>query len=344
MMATPRDLVRKAVEFDRPPRVPVQLWSLPWAEERYPAELSRIRETYPDDIVSAPCLTRSGFLPDPPERYRVGVFRDEWGCIFTNAQSGVMGQVHTPLIADWDDLGKLRTPDYYHDLDRAGIDAFCRGEDRFVLAGVWLRPFERLQFLRTTETLYMDLAERRPEFFELLRRVHAFYRAEAEAWAETAVDALCLMDDWGGQSSLLVRPALWREVFKPLYREYAEIARRAGKHVFFHSDGHIADIIPDMIEIGVSAVNAQIFCMGLDRLAATARGRITFWGEIDRQHLLAFAPPDEVVRAVRDVHAKLEAGGGLIGQCEFGAGARPENVEAVFRTWREIDGARAASV
>ena len=338
-METPRELVRKAVEFGRPARVPLQLWALPWAEEHHPAELRRIRAAYPDDILSAPNLTSSGLLPDPPERYRVGTFVDEWGCVFTNAQSGVIGQVHTPLVADWGDLDKLRAPDRHLDLDRAGIDAFCRGEDRFVLAGVWLRPFERLQFIRTTETLYMDLAERPAELFELLRRVHAFYVAQAEAWARTAVDALCIMDDWGAQSSLLVRPALWREVFKPLYRDYAEIARRAGKYVFFHSDGYIADIIPDLVEIGVHALNAQIFCMGLDRLAAAARGRIAFWGEVDRQRLLAFATPDEVARAVRDVHAKLDAGGGLIGQCEFGAGARPENVEAVFRTWREIGGA-----
>jgi hypothetical protein len=339
-MATPREIVRKAVEFGRPPRVPLQLWFLPWAEEHHPDGLRRIREAYPDDIVSAPNLTSSGLLSDPPERYRVGVFKDEWGCLFTNAQSGVIGQVHTPLVADWSDLRNLRTPDAHLDLDRPAIDGFCRGEDRFVLAGVWLRPFERLQFLRTSEALYLDLAERPPALLELMGRVHAFYCAQAEAWARTAVDALCIMDDWGAQSSLLVKPSLWRELFLPLYRDYAAIARRAGKYVFFHSDGYIADIIPDLVGIGVHALNAQVFCMGLDRLAATARGRIAFWGEVDRQRLLAFATPAEVARAVRDVHAKLGAeGGGLIGQCEFGAGARPENVEAVFRTWREIGGA-----
>jgi len=338
-MTTPRDLVKKAVEFDRPSRVPLQLWFLPWAEEHYPRELRAIREAYPDDIVSAPCITKSGLLPDPPERYRTGVFVDEWGCIFENAQSGLIGQVHKPLIADWGDLDKLRTPDRYLDLDRGAIDAFCRAEERFVLAGVWLRPFERLQFLRTTETLYMDLAERRPELFELLRRVHGFNCAQAEVWAQTGVDALCIMDDWGAQSSLLIAPALWREVFKPLYRDYIAIARRAGKYVFFHSDGYILDIIPDLVELGVHALNAQIFCMGIEPLAAKFRGRITFWGEVDRQHLLAFATPAEVARAVREVHARLsDGGGGVIGQCEFGAGARPKNVEAVFRTWREIGG------
>jgi hypothetical protein len=99
-----------------------------------------------------------------------------------------------------------------------------------------------------------------------------------------------------------------------------------------HSDGHILAIYPDLIEIGVDAVNSQIFCMGVENLAPFA-GRITFWGEIDRQHLLAHATPDEVEAAVHSVHTALWRKGGCIAQCEFGAGARPENVRRVFAAW-----------
>jgi hypothetical protein len=87
--------------------------------------------------------------------------------------------------------------------------------------------------------------------------------------------------------------------------------------------------------MGIDAVNSQIFCMGVDHLATFA-GRITFWGEIDRQHLLAHATPDDVANAVRTVHAALWRDGGCIAQCEFGAGARPENVRRVFSTWDEL--------
>ncbi len=69
-----------------------------------------------------------------------------------------------------------------------------------------------------------------------------------------------------------------------------EIAHAAGKKLFMHSDGHILAIYPDLVEIGIDAVNSQIFCMGVEKLAPFA-GRITFWGEIDRQHLLAHATP-----------------------------------------------------
>jgi hypothetical protein len=156
-----------------------------------------------------------------------------------------------------------------------------------------------------------------------------------EAWAATDVDALMMMDDWGTQRTLLLSPKLWRAVFKPLYRDYIEIAHRAGKKMFMHSDGHILSVIPDLIELGLDAVNSQVFCMGIENLAPYA-GKITFWGEVDRQHLLPSATTMEIDAAVRTVHQALWRNGGCIAQCEFGAGARPENVRQVFDTWDQV--------
>ena len=76
--------------------------------------------------------------------------------------------------------------------------------------------------------------------------------------------------------------------------------------------------------------------MGVGELARFA-GRITFWGEIDRQILLAHGPRAEVEAEVRDVRAHLYANGGVIAQCEFGPGAIPENVVHVFDTWQSLD-------
>ena len=155
-------------------------------------------------------------------------------------------------------------------------------------------------------------------------------------WACSEVDALNFMDDWGSQRALLISPRQWREIFKPLYREYVEIAHRHGKYIFMHSDGYIADIIPDLVELGVDALNSQVFCMGVEELGSRFGGKITFWGEIDRQHLLPEATPAEIVEAVRRAHAAFWRDGGAIAQCEFGAGARPENVLQVFETWDKL--------
>jgi hypothetical protein len=157
-----------------------------------------------------------------------------------------------------------------------------------------------------------------------------------EAWAQTAVDAIVLMDDWGMQNRMLVSPAVFHKIFKPFYKDYCDILHSAGKFVFFHSDGNIESIYPDLIEIGVNAVNSQLFCMDIEGLAEKYRGKINFWGEIDRQQILPFGTPDEVKAAVRRVRNVMDDGkGGVIAQCEWGTKDPYENVEAVFDAWNE---------
>jgi uroporphyrinogen-III decarboxylase len=205
-----------------------------------------------------------------------------------------------------------------------------------VIPAVFQRPFERLQFLRTMEQALIDCLQQQPEFFDLLGRVHEHYLKEVECWADTEVDGIYLMDDWGHQQGLIIAPEIFRRFFKPLYREYAEIAHARGKYVFMHSDGKIDKIIPDLIESGIDALNSQIFCMGVERLGNAFAGKLTFWGEIDRQNLLARGSAKEVANAVANVHQALYRNGGVIAQCEFGPGAKPENIFTVFREWDKI--------
>lgn len=101
------------------------------------------------------------------------------------------------------------------------------------------------------------------------------------------------------------------------------------------SDGYILDIIPDLIEIGIDALNSQIFCMGLEKLEQF-RGQITFWGEIDRQNILPFGSSEDVENAVKSVKDHLWKDGGCIAQCDFGVGVNPQNVFNVFETWGKI--------
>ena len=156
---------------------------------------------------------------------------------------------------------------------------------------------------------------------------------EMELWASTAVDALTFMDDWGAQNRLLISPRQWRKLFKPLYKEYIDLAHAHGKKIFMHSDGFTSDIIPDLIELGLDALNTQLFTMDIEALGRQFRGKLTFWGEIDRQNLLPFGSTEDVEAAVRRVYDALYCQGGCIAQCEFSAGGRPENVMKVYETW-----------
>jgi uroporphyrinogen decarboxylase len=332
---TSRELVVRTLELQSPPRVPRQLWTLPWAERFYPAELAAIQKKYPDDILRCPAFLKSP-LTTLGDEHAPGLFVDEWGCRFENRQWGIIGEVKDPLLKNWREWKSVRVPEERLSLDTAKVDDFCRVSDAFVHSQPLIRPFELLQFIRGPENLYVDLAERPDELFRLIERIHAFYKKELELWASTDVDALFFADDWGSQKSLLISPALWREVFKPLYREYAGIAHRQGKYAFMHSDGYITDIYPDLIEIGVDALNSQVFCMDVGELGRRFAGKITFWGEVDRQHLLPYGTPGDVAAAVKAAKEALYRNGGAIAQCEFGIGARPENVAAVFETWKSL--------
>ena len=181
----------------------------------------------------------------------------------------------------------------------------------------------------------MDLMDPPMMMVDFMQKMHTFYCDLLEVWARTEVDGLRIMDDWGAQRSLLISPACWRSMFKPMYRDYAEIAHRYGKKIFMHSDGYILDIYPDLIEMGIDVLNSQIFCMGLDHLKQYA-GKICFWGEIDRQHILPYGTSQEVVLAVREIYGNLWKNGGCIAELEFGIGARPENVEAAFSAWDKL--------
>jgi hypothetical protein len=103
-----------------------------------------------------------------------------------------------------------------------------------------------------------------------------------------------------------------------------------------HSDGNITEIIPDLIEIGIDALNSQLFCMNIGELGKSFRGKITFWGEVDRQYLLPEGTSYEIEAAVNHIYESLYSKGGVIGQVEFGPAARPENILHVFKCWNNI--------
>lgn len=328
---TSRELVYATLEFRNSGRVPADLWVLPWVNIHYKEELSKLKSDYCWDFASVPGFYKES-IPTSGDAHKVGKFVDEWNCTFENIHEGIIGEVKEPVIADWSDTSKVRIPFECLSIDKEKVNQWCKENDKFVFANCCSRPFERMQFLRGTENFFVDLALDDEDALKMLAQVHEFYCQELEVWGQTDVDGLRFMDDWGAQKSLLISPSKWREIFKPLYRDYVNIAKKYGKKIFMHSDGYILDIYPDLIEIGVDALNSQIFCMGLDKLEEFA-GKITFWGEIDRQYLLTRGSVEEISNAVAEVFKKLSRQGGVIAQCEFGPGSTPERIQAVYDTW-----------
>ncbi|MCX7038245.1 MAG: hypothetical protein NT005_03820 [Spirochaetes bacterium] len=215
----------------------------------------------------------------------------------------MISEVREALIKhdDWSDRAIVRMPVEWLQLDAEKINRFCDSTDRFVFANAWPRIFERLQFLRGSEQAFIDLALRLEGLSEVLGQFHDFHCRLLEAWARTRVDALLFQDDWGAQSSLLIDPVLWVRIFKPLYRDSIDIAHAYGKKIIMHSDGYIVDIFPHLVELGLDAINCQVFYIGIEKLEQF-KGRITFWGDVDKQHTLLTGTVADVEREARQIH------------------------------------------
>lgn len=332
---TPRELVNATLTFQNTTgKVPRELWSLPWARDTYPAEFAKIQNDFPNDILTAPSLFAQPSPVSSGDMYMPETYVDDWGCVFLNRQKGIIGEVKQPLVQDeeWEDCDAVHIPEEWLSFDRQAVDDFCAATDRFLLAGCYPRPFEQLQFIRGTENLFIDLMLQPPKMLDFIAKMHDFYCRQLELWGQTKVDALMIMDDWGTQKSLLISPSIWVEIFKPMYRDYIGIAKKYNKKMFMHSDGNTSSILPHLIELGLDAINTQIFCMDFQELEQFA-GQITFWGEIDRQNLLPYATEEEIDAAVKSVMDTFWRDGGVIAQCEFGIGANPRNVYRAFEAW-----------
>lgn len=192
---TSRELTKRTLEFDSPARVPRNLWVAPWAELNYPNEVQWLQTDFPGDTGGAPAPYPlvSQVVADAYDAhgaaYRIGSFTDEWNCTFEVRQNGTWGEVKNPVVKDWNDADKVRIPEEYLRIDTEKINACCRASDKFMIGPSMMadqaRPFERYQFIRGSENTYVDLMEQRPEFHDLLGRIHQFYVKAIEQWAKT---------------------------------------------------------------------------------------------------------------------------------------------------------------
>jgi uroporphyrinogen decarboxylase len=332
---TSRERVTAALNLSRPDRLPRDLWGYGPLGKFRPADLEQVYSRFPVDFARAPSVL------GPSSRARgeageAGEYTDEWGSVWASLQAGVIGEVRVPPVADWRSLGGYSPPNEC--LENPAIQAvnrFCQDSSPlYCLGQLGSGPFERLQFLRGTENLFYDLGTGDSRLEDLLSLVHQFNVRHCRLLARTSVDGVSMGDDWGAQVSTLISPATWRRMFRPLYEEYFDILHGAGKQVFFHSDGYIRPIIPDLIDIGVDALNSQLFCMDIEELGRSFAGRLCFWGEIDRQHSLPFGSEQEIRAAVRRVKAALgHPEGGLIAQLSWTIRDPLNNILIAFEEW-----------
>ena len=200
------------------------------------------------------------------------------------------------------------------------------------------------QFLRGFEDWFADLIAD-PTFY------HALLERITDLWIEMAKDELdaagdcadfCFFgDDVAFQDGPMMSMELYRKMVKPYHaRVFSYIKSRSSAKILYHTCGSVAHLIPDLIELGVDALNpVQVSAKGMDTktLKREFGKDICFWGAIDTQRVLPFGSPADVTAEAKRRIEDLGSSGGyvLCAVHNIQADVSPENICAMYDTARQ---------
>jgi uroporphyrinogen decarboxylase len=169
---------------------------------------------------------------------------------------------------------------------------------------------------------------------------HAFASAESfyRAIGDEPDVVYGLGDDVASQAAMWMSPVDYRRHVKPRHAAIVRfIKARTKAKIIFHCCGACRPILPDLIEIGVDALNpTQTSAGNMDpfELKRDFGDDIVFWGGIDVIELLPRRSAEDVAREVkRHIDALAPGGGYILGPSHIiQRHTPPENVLAMYKT------------
>jgi uroporphyrinogen decarboxylase len=316
MTMTPRERVLTALRRQRPDRVPKTFSLTPGLYDEFrrrtgQEDVSEYFRLEPRSVgIGGTCQPRdfSPYLADVPNLDH----HDEWGVGAISAGFHHFERMVHPLrdAESPRDIANYPWPDVlapYRWTALGGNVASWHSREYPVCAGppgaCGGSLFETCWYLRGQEQLLIDLYDNPDLATALLDTVNNTMIESACRLARSDVDILHLGDDVGSQRAMLMSPDTWRRWFKPRLADLIRAAKAVKPNmlVFYHSDGNIEPIIPDLIEIGLDILNpVQPECMDPAQLKREYGGDLAFWGTIGTQSTMPFGDPEEVRRVVKE--------------------------------------------
>ena len=200
--------------------------------------------------------------------------------------------------------------------------------------------FEIGQFLYRNDRFMMLLAAEPQHAHDFLDKLVEIHLANLEQFLEAVgeyIDIILFGDDLGMQTGSMISPQMYREFFKPRHKLLWNRAKQlADVKVMLHCCGGVRELMPDLIEAGVDAINpVQISCSGMDagRLKAEFGADITFWGGgCDTRDILPTGTAQQVAENVEEQVRIFSSGGGYVFQQVHNilANIPPANIVAMF--------------
>jgi uroporphyrinogen decarboxylase len=214
--------------------------------------------------------------------------------------------------------------------------------DRAIIGLFGGNLLESGQFVYRNDHFFLLLAgepEKAHDFLDRLLDMHMRNLENFLGAVGPYIDVILFGDDLGMQTGPQISPAMYREFFKPRHaRMWKRAKELANVKVKLHCCGGVRELLPDLIEAGLDAINpVQISCRGMDPrgLKEDFGDKIVFWGGgCDTQTVLSQGTPEDVRRHVREELEILSSGGGFVFQQVHNilANVPPRNIVEMFDT------------
>ena len=223
---------------------------------------------------------------------------------------------------------------------REGARVLREKTDRAILGLFGGNLLECGQFLYRNDGFFLLLAGEPDRAHDFLDHLVTLHLKNLETYLRNVgqyIDVIVFGDDLGMQTGPQISPAMYREFFKPRHAKLWQRAKElADVKVMLHCCGGVQELLGDLIEAGLDAINpVQITCRGMDAagLKRDFGRQLTFWGGgCDTREILVRGTPEEVSRHVREQVRILSPEGGFVFQQVHNilADIPPRNIVAMF--------------
>jgi uroporphyrinogen decarboxylase len=349
---TSKERVLRAVRHEATDRLPLGYGAWRSVSERLcdylhvdPACDWRHWQTYPEALLQRLGvdlrIVRARYAGPEQSRREDGSYVDIWG-VRQSAENYPMAHplVNATTAAEihaypWPD------PDAY---DYEHYAADCAEHGEYAVAGGDWSPFLFIAMeLMGTENLLANMRLNPEVTHALLDRISDYFYTTTAAMLEAAgknLDIFFMGDDYGTQKGPFMSRRDFNTFITPRLERFYRLAKAHDLIVMQHSCGSVRAVLPDLIDIGLDALDPiQVRAAGMDAagLYRDFGHRITLHGSIDTQQTLPYGSAEDVAQEVRERIALAEDCGGFIiaGSQDYIDDIPPENIVAIYDTVRE---------
>lgn len=268
---------------------------------------------------------------------------DEWGVGYVPANFAHFSSMRHPMesFTTSQEVWNFPEPDFLADYRWEGVAQRIQAVKDAGYLAVYsaVQVFEPAWYLRGLENMLIDLYEENEIGKACLERICRIQQAIAAKMAGMGIDMIVFGDDVGTQKSMMMSKKIWQNQIRFTMERCIAAAKQVNPDIlaYYHSDGNILDIIPDLIEIGVDVLNpVQPECMDPVKIKEMYGNRLSFWGTIGTQTTMPFGSVKEVEETTRRMIETVGKGGGLvIAPTHLLEPEVPlENIDAFYRTVR----------